>query len=123
MTTDLISSWATFLLAQEEIDTPAVSDALMCAAEDDDDIVRAEAVLGLAKRDPLQALPHVQKALASNAVSVPMLEAAALCADPSSFQTCAYGLPPPMSRLRIGLPLTNWLFAKRPAMPVCEFTT
>jgi HEAT repeat protein len=73
--------WATFLLAQEETDTPAVRDALIRAAKDDDDVVRAEAVLGLAKRDPLLALPLVQEALRSEAVAAPMFEAAALCAD------------------------------------------
>jgi HEAT repeat protein len=75
--------WATFLLAQEETDTPAVRDALISSAKDGDEVVRAEAVLGLAKRDPLLALPLVQEALRSEAVAVPMLEAAALCAHPS----------------------------------------
>ncbi|MGS1017905.1 HEAT repeat domain-containing protein [Allosphingosinicella humi] len=76
--------WATFLLAQEEIDTIAVRNALIrVAKEDDDDVVRAEAVLGLAKRDPLLALPLVQEALRSDSVAIPMLEAAALCAHPS----------------------------------------
>jgi len=75
--------WATFLLAQEEIDTPNVRNALIRAAKDDDDMVRAEAVLGLAIRDPLLALPFVQQALHADAVATPVLEAAALCAHPS----------------------------------------
>lgn len=75
--------WATFLLAQEEIDTPNVRDALTCTAKDDDDMVRAEAVLGLAIRDPPLALPFVQQALQADAVATPMLEAAALCSHPS----------------------------------------
>ena len=75
--------WATFLLAQEETDTPAVREALIRAAKDDDDVVRAEAVLGLAKRDPPLALPLVQEALRFEVIVGPMLEAAALCAHPS----------------------------------------
>jgi HEAT repeat protein len=75
--------WATFLLAQEETDTAAIRDALTRAAKDEDDVVRAEAVLGLAQRDPLLALPLVQEALGADAITVPMLEAAALCAHPS----------------------------------------
>ena len=75
--------WATFLLAQEEIDTPDVRDALIRAAKDDDEMVRAEAVLGLAKRDPILALPFAQQALHADTVASPMLEAAALCAHAS----------------------------------------
>jgi HEAT repeat protein len=75
--------WATFLLAQEEPDTPAVRDALIRATADDDAMVRAEAMLGLAMRDPLLALPLVQQALRAKTVEIPTLEAAALCAHPS----------------------------------------
>ena len=75
--------WATFLLAQEEIDTPMVRDALMRSAGDEDEVVRAEAISGLAKRDPALALPLVQQALRGETVVVPLLEAAALCAHPS----------------------------------------
>ncbi len=75
--------WATFLLAQEDIDTPAVRSALVQAASDTDEFVRAEAILGLAMRDPAQALPLVQAALKAASVALPVLEAAALCADPS----------------------------------------
>ncbi|GGY94213.1 hypothetical protein ACFSTD_16315 [Novosphingobium colocasiae] len=54
---DIVSNrdWAAFLLAQEDADTPAVRDALLHAASDREAIVRAEAVLGLAKRDALLA--------------------------------------------------------------------
>lgn len=75
--------WATFLLAQEDTDTIAVRDALLRAAQDHDDAVRAEAVFGLAKRDRDLALPLVQEALRADAVSAPVLHAAALCAHPS----------------------------------------
>jgi len=75
--------WATFLLAQEEADHPAIRAALLHAAKDDDEVVRAEAVLGLAKRDVLLALPFVQEGLRAATVAIPMLEAAAICAHPS----------------------------------------
>ena len=75
--------WATFVLAQGENDISAVIDALLRAANDNNDIVRGEAVLGLAKRDVQLALPFVQEALRSDAVSVSTFEAAAICAHPS----------------------------------------
>ncbi|PXA83288.1 lyase [Caulobacter sp. D4A] len=76
--------WAVFLLAQAEIDTPAVREALLQAARhDDDDVVRAEAMLGLAQRDPGLALPLVREALAGGAAALPLFEAATLCAHPS----------------------------------------
>lgn len=75
--------WATFLLAREEIDTPFIRDALLAAANDESDMVRAEAVLGLAKRDPHLALPLIQKALKAETVTIPILEAATVCAHPS----------------------------------------
>lgn len=75
--------WATMLLAQEEIDTPQIREALLQAARDEHEIVRAEGVLGLALRDPVLALPLVQAALRAESISAPMLEAAVLCAHPS----------------------------------------
>jgi len=75
--------WATFLLAQADMNTPDVRDALVQAAGDEDDFVRAEAVYGLARRDPALALPFVQTELRADSVAVPILEAAALCAHPS----------------------------------------
>ncbi|HEU0097134.1 MAG TPA: HEAT repeat domain-containing protein [Allosphingosinicella sp.] len=75
--------WATLLLAQAEVDTPEVRDALLRAAQDEHDGVRAEAILGLAMRDKALALPLLRKELAGEAVSMPVFEAAALVADPS----------------------------------------
>ncbi|UYY75961.1 hypothetical protein [Sphingomonas sp. R1] len=49
--------WATMILASEEMDTPLVRDALLAALGDKSDVVRAEALLGLARRDPILALP------------------------------------------------------------------
>ena len=79
--------WATFLLAQAEVDTAAVRDALLRAATDESDDVRAEALCGLARRDPSIALPFVQAALDADEVSAPIFEAAALCAHPSLIES------------------------------------
>lgn len=75
--------WATLLLAQQDFDTPRVRDALLGAAEDENEYVRAEAILGLAQRDKALALPLLQRELRSEHVAVPLFEAAALVADPS----------------------------------------
>ena len=75
--------WATLLLAQEEIDTPEVRDALLRAAEDEHECVRAEAILGLAQRDKSLALPLLQRELRGEQVAMPVFEAAALVADGS----------------------------------------
>ncbi|KQM21387.1 hypothetical protein [Novosphingobium sp. Leaf2] len=74
--------WATMLLASEEADTPEIREALISAANDDDDTVRAEALLGIARRDCGIALPLVLKELAGERVSMPVFEAAELIADP-----------------------------------------
>jgi len=75
--------WATFLLSQEDVDTPDVRDALLQAAEDDDEDVRAEAIWGLAKRGRELAIPLVQRALSAGSVTVPIIETAALVAHSS----------------------------------------
>ncbi|WP_404710315.1 HEAT repeat domain-containing protein [Sphingomonas sp. MMS24-J13] len=73
--------WATLLLSQQEVDTPEVREALLNALSDPEEIVRAEALLGLAQRDTKLALPYAISALSSDCVSVPVFEAAALIAD------------------------------------------
>ena len=75
--------WAAMLLAQLDIDTPEVRDALLAAAADEDLYVRAEALVGLAQRDPSTALPLVQAALREEWVALPVFEAAAIVAHPS----------------------------------------
>lgn len=74
--------WATMLLASEEADTPEIREALLTAADDEHDVVRAEALVGIARRDRSLALPLVLQALAGDRVSMPVFEAAELVADP-----------------------------------------
>lgn len=75
--------WATLLLAQQDIDTASVRNALLDAAEDENEYVRAEAILGLAQRDKALALPLLQRELSGDFVPVPLFEAASIVADPS----------------------------------------
>lgn len=75
--------WATMLLASEAADTPEIRKALLSAADDQNDIVRAEALKGIAKRDRALALPLVLKALCGEQASMAIFEAAALVADPA----------------------------------------
>jgi len=75
--------WAVLLLSQREDDTTAVRDALLSAASDEDDIVRGEAILGLARRDRMLALPLLQSALAGPSANINLFEAAAIVAHPS----------------------------------------
>ncbi|WP_310534449.1 HEAT repeat domain-containing protein [Novosphingobium sp.] len=75
--------WATMLLAQEAIDTSEVRTALLAAANDEDDVVRAEAMLGLAMRDKNLALPFVLRALLGDFACMAVFEAAELLADPA----------------------------------------
>lgn len=86
MTRDLDLSnrdWATMLLASEEADTPEIREALLSAAHDENDVVRAEALAGIAQRDRGLALPLALKALSGERVTMAVFEAAALIADPA----------------------------------------
>ncbi|MEO7563850.1 MAG: HEAT repeat domain-containing protein [Sphingomicrobium sp.] len=73
--------WATFLLAQQGLDSTDLRKALFAAAEDENDDVRAEAIVGLAKRDKAVALPLLRRELGREHVSVPLFEAAEIVAD------------------------------------------
>ena len=75
--------WATFLLAQHDVDTLSVRDALLRAAVDENEYVRGEAILGLAQRDKALALPFLKRALSGEFVPMQLFEAAAIVADPS----------------------------------------
>jgi len=75
--------WATFILAYSGIDTIPVREALLHAARDEFEDVRAEAICGLAQRDRALALPLLQEALRGQTATTPLFEAAELCADPT----------------------------------------
>lgn len=84
--------WATFFLAQSGIDTKVVRDALLYAARDTDEDVRAEAVSGLAQRDAKLALSFVQDALDAETVAMPIFEAAELIAHPALVERLRYSV-------------------------------
>jgi HEAT repeat protein len=104
--------WAAFLLAQSAADGPAVRQALTQAANDRDALVRGEAVLGLARRDPKLALPLVRAGLSAEAVSLPMLEAAQLCAHPMLILDLEHWARPSANRV-IDMAATEALIACR----------
>jgi hypothetical protein len=74
--------WATMLLASSDIDTEEVRGVLLDAAQDEVEVVRAEALVGIARRDRAQAVPLALRALSGEYASMPVFEAAALIADP-----------------------------------------
>ena len=65
--------WATFLLAQADFDDDVVRGALRTAADDSDSVVRAEAILGLTNRSAPEALSLVQRELAGDVASIPII--------------------------------------------------
>jgi hypothetical protein len=75
--------WATFILGNCDLDTPAIRAALTARADDPVERVRAEAIRGLARKDRSFALPYVQRALDSKFATVNVFEAAAIVAHPS----------------------------------------
>ncbi|WNJ90516.1 hypothetical protein [Bosea sp. 685] len=75
--------WATLLLAGLEIDTLAVREALLKATQDCDASVRAEALLGLAERDSVLALPLVLHELERSECGYGTFQAAHAIANPS----------------------------------------
>jgi len=79
--------WATLLLSQEEADTPEIRAALLNAINDTDPIVRSEALLGIAQRDTQLALPFALVALSGDQVSMAVLEAAEIIADPALLES------------------------------------
>ncbi|KPH82846.1 hypothetical protein [Bosea vaviloviae] len=75
--------WATLLLAGQDIDTAEVREALLAATRDEDACVRAEALLGLAERDPILALPLVESELERHEVGYGTFQAAHAIASPT----------------------------------------
>ena len=75
--------WATMLLGHSGPQTDEVRDALLRAADDEDQYVRGEAIQALAERDRSAALRLVERELASPSVCVAVFDAAAELADPS----------------------------------------
>jgi hypothetical protein len=65
------------------LDNSAIRDAFLRAVNDSFENVRAEAIWGLARRDPELAPPFIRSALSADTAQIPVFEAAVLCAHPS----------------------------------------
>jgi hypothetical protein len=74
--------WATLLLAGLDVDNAEVREALLKATQDQDTSVRAEALLGLAERDPVLALPLVERELEGSECGYGTFQAAHAIASP-----------------------------------------
>jgi hypothetical protein len=77
--------WATFLLAHTDADTADVTITLHRCLTDENESVQEEAMVGLARRRDLTALPRLQDWLRQGALSRMILEAAAEFGDPSLY--------------------------------------
>ncbi len=86
--------WATMLLAQTDIDTDEVRKALLASAHDADNVVRAEAILGLAQREPILALPLLKEELSGEIACMALFEAASLIADASLIDSLRHWINP-----------------------------
>lgn len=75
--------WAALLLSQHSDNTVEIRNALAYASNDENEYVRAEAILGLARRDRSLALPLIRKELKRDFVPLAVFEAASIAADPS----------------------------------------
>ena len=74
-----VRDWATFGLGvQGDCDTPEIRDTLVRCLTDQNEDVREEAMVGLAKRKDRQVLPLLLQALQEASISVRVFEAAYL---------------------------------------------
>ncbi|WP_186418875.1 lyase [Bosea sp. CS1GBMeth4] len=79
--------WATFLLAHADVDRAEVTVALHRCLEDESENVQEEAMVGLARRHDLTALPRLHGWLRQGALSRMILEAAAEFGESSICQS------------------------------------
>ncbi len=79
-----IRNWATFGLgSQLDCDTTEIREALWARVDDEDHDASDEAIVGLARRRDLRALPLVAELLTRGEVPLLLFDAAACLADPS----------------------------------------
>ena len=79
-----VRNWATFALGSqlEQVDTPALRDALFARLEETDLELRGEALLGLALRKDPRVIEPLRRELASGVITVLAIEAAQRLGDP-----------------------------------------
>lgn len=79
-----VRDWATFGLGtMSDADSPELREALLARLADDDAETRGEALVGLAKRGDMRALPAIERELQGESVGVLAIEAAEILAAPS----------------------------------------
>ncbi len=81
---DDVRNWATFALGTqlEEVDTPALREALLARVAEADLELRGEALLGLALRKDPRVIEPLRRELASGVITVLAIEAAQRLGDP-----------------------------------------
>jgi HEAT repeat protein len=77
-----VRDWATFGLAISEADSDRIREALLERVQDEDQEVRGEALVGLARRGDERAFPVILSELSGDEVSTLAIEAAAELARP-----------------------------------------
>ena len=81
-----VRDWATFGIASmTDVDTPAVREALVARVSDDDDEIRGEALIGLARRRHPAAVALIRDELSRPFAGDWSIEAAELAADASLY--------------------------------------
>jgi HEAT repeat protein len=79
-----VRDWATFGLGSlSNVDSEEIREALYARSEDEDEVVRGEALVGLARRQDERALGLVRRELTNKIGADLILEAAELLADPT----------------------------------------
>ncbi len=83
---DMVRDWATFAIAsQSAADSEAIRAALLARVNDPDENIRAEAIIGLARRGHADCAKLVLKEFSRGIISSLLLEAAEIIADPALY--------------------------------------
>ncbi len=79
----LVRDWAVFGLGtQNDLDTPELREILLASLTDDDEIVRGEALVGLAKRGDTRVIPYLIEEMKADEVDYLVMQAASAIASP-----------------------------------------
>ncbi len=82
----LVRDWATFGIGQQtSLDSTEIREALLERGEDDDPVVRGEALMGLAQRQDLRVVPLIHRELCGEFHGSWAVEAAKMMADMSFY--------------------------------------
>lgn len=83
---DDVRNWATFRLgSQIDMDSPEIRDALSARLSEENQEIRGEALVGLARRGDQTVVNYIMKELTSDEINVLVLEAAEALANPALY--------------------------------------